>query len=78
MKEEFMKKVSRELKFIRLENDDKQEDLAIKSKVAMSTISKYEDGSRNMNLYKIEEILNPYGITLEKFFNRVLAKMQNE
>jgi len=78
MKEEFIKKVSRELKFIRLENDDKQEDLAIKSKVAMSTISKYEDGSRNMNLYKIEEILNPYGITLEKFFNRVLAKMQNE
>lgn len=78
MKEEFMKKVSRELKFIRLENDDKQEDLAIKSKVAMSTISKYEDGSRNMNLYKIEEILDPYGITLEKFFNRVLAKMQNE
>ena len=78
MKEEFMKKVSRELKFIRLENDDKQEDLAIKSKVAMSTISKYEDGSMNMNLYKIEEILNPYGITLEKFFNRVLAKMQNE
>ena len=66
MKEDFFKKVSLELKFIRLENSDKQEDLAIKSKVAAGTISKYEDGSKNMNLKKIEQILKPYGITLSR------------
>lgn len=78
MKEEFLKKVSLELKIIRLEHNDKQADLSKKSSVAMSTISKYEGGTKNMNLNKIEEILKPYGINLNIFFNRILAKTQTK
>lgn len=78
MKEDFLKKVSLELKIIRLENNDTQEELAFKSAVAMSTLSKYEDGTKNMNLKKIEQILKPYGTTLNVFFNRILAKTQNK
>ena len=74
MKENFIKMVSSELKIIRIEHDDLQEDLARKSGVAMSTISKYEAGEKNMNICKIEEILKPYDISLFVFFNRILAK----
>ena len=77
MKDNFMKMVSSELKIIRIEHGDLQEDLAKKSGVAMSTISKYEAGDKNMNIYKIEEILKPYKISLFIFFNRILAKTQN-
>ena len=76
MKGAFSKKVSAELKIIRIEQGDSQEELAVKSGVASSTISKYETGERNMNIFKIEQILKPYNITLEIFFNRVLAKTQ--
>lgn len=77
MKETFLKAISSELKIIRIENNDLQEDLAEKSGVAMSTISKYENGEQNMNIYKIEQILKPYNISLYIFFNRIIAKTQN-
>ena len=77
MKDNFIKLVSSELKIIRIEHDDLQEDLARKSGVAMSTISRYEAGEKNMNIHKIEEILKPYQISLYIFFNRVLAKTHN-
>ena len=76
MKEEFIRRVCLELKFIRLENDDNQGNLALKSGVATSTISRYEAGTMNMDLYKIKEILKPYNVSLEDFFKRVLAKIQ--
>ena len=76
MKEDFLKKVSAELKIARIENGDLQEDLAVKSGVAASTISKYEAGEKNMNLLKIEQILKPYDIDLYIFFERILAKTQ--
>ncbi len=78
MKEDFLKKVSAELKIIRIENDDLQEDLALKSGVAASTISKYEAGEKNMNLLKIEQILKPYNIDLYVFFERIFAKTQSK
>lgn len=76
MKEEFLRKVSAELKILRIEHNDFQEDLAEKSGVAASTISKYEAGEKNMNLLKIEQILKPYNIDLYIFFERILAKTQ--
>lgn len=76
MKEEFIRRVCLELKFIRLENNDNQGNLALKSGVATSTISRYEAGIMNMDLYKIKEILKPYNVSLEDFFKRVLAKIQ--
>lgn len=76
MKDEFIRRVCLELKFIRLENNDNQGNLALKSGVATSTISRYEAGTMNMDLYKIKEILKPYNVSLEDFFKRVLAKIQ--
>ena len=77
MKEEFIKKVSSELKIIRIEHDDSQENLANKSMIATSTICKYEAGTKDMSLKKIEQLLKPYNISLSIFFDRVLAKTQN-
>lgn len=77
MKEEFIKAIATELKILRLENSDLQEDLANKSNVATSTISKYEAGDKTMKINKIEQIIKPYGIDLYIFFNRILAKTQN-
>ena len=76
MKNDFFKTVSSELKIIRIEHRDSQEDLSKKSNVAMSTISRYEAGIDNMNINKIEQILKPYNISLYIFFNRILAKTQ--
>lgn len=78
MKDNFLKAVSSELKIIRIENNDLQEDLSKKSNVAMSTISRYEAGEENMNLNKIEQILKPYNISLFIFFKRILAKTQRK
>lgn len=76
MKDNFLKAVSSELKIIRIEHNDLQEDLSKKSNVAMSTISKYEAGEENMNINKIEQILQAYNISLFIFFERILAKTQ--
>lgn len=70
----FSELVSAELKLIRNEHNDLQEDLAKKSGVATSTISKYEDGSSTLKMKKIEQILKPYNISLPIFFERILAK----
>ncbi len=78
MKADFLKIVGSELKIVRIENGDSQEELAIKTGVATSTISKYEIGLKDMNLSKIEQLLKPYNIDLFIFFNRVLAKTQRK
>ena len=56
MKADFLKIVGSELKIVRIENGDSQEELAIKTGVATSTISKYEIGLKDMNLSKIEQL----------------------
>lgn len=76
-KEIFLKNVSIELKVLRVSNNDTQEELSRKSGVATSTISKYETSTDNLNLDKIQEIIEPYNITLSIFFKRVIAKTQN-
>ena len=78
MKADFLKIVGSELKIVRIENGDSQEELAIKTGVATSTISKYEIGLKDMNLSKIEQLLKPYNIDLFIFFIRVLAKTQRK
>lgn len=78
MKESFIKAVANELKIIRIENDDLQEDLARKTGIATSTISRYETGVNGMDINKLEELLKPYNVNLYIFFNRVLAKTQRK
>lgn len=77
MKEKFLKLVSNEIKIIRIENRDSQEELSQKTGIAPSTISKYESGEQEMNLLKIQQMLAPYGVTLPIFFARIIAKTQN-
>ena len=78
MKESFIKAVANELKIIRIENNDLQEDLARKTGIATSTISRYETGINGMDINKLEELLKPYNVSLYIFFNRVLAKTQGK
>ncbi len=77
-KTDFIKSISSELKILRVENDDLQDDLSKKSGVASSTISKYESGLCSMSIEKIEQIIRPYNIDLYIFFNRILAKTHKE
>lgn len=74
MKETMKKNISDSLRLIRLEHRDRIEDLARKSGVASSTISKYEQGYSDMALNKIEQILKPYNISLYIFFENIIAK----
>lgn len=77
-KEMFLKAVACELKVIRIERGDSQEELSRKNGVAPSTISKYETNQCNMALDKIEQIISPYNISLSIFFDRILAKTQTK
>lgn len=76
MKETLKKEIANKLRLIRLEHHDRIEDLALKSGVASSTISKYEQGIFDMSIDKIQEILTPYNISLHIFFKEILAKTQ--
>lgn len=77
MKENFLKAVASELKLVRIEHGDLQEELAAKSGVAPSTISRYEIGVKNMNIDKIQQILKAYDMNLYVFFDRIIAKTQD-
>lgn len=77
MKKDFIEACSKELKIIRIENNDRIDDLAEKSEVAASTICRYENGEKDISIMKLEQILKPYNVSLYIFFNRVLAKTQN-
>lgn len=77
MKDTIKKDIADKLRIIRLENHDRIEDLAIKSGVASSTISKYEQGFADMSINKLEQLLKPYNISLYIFFKDILAKSHN-
>ena len=76
MKDTIKKEISNRLRMIRLEQHDRIEDLASKSGVAPSTISRYEQGLSDMSINKLEQILKPYDINLYIFFNEICAKSQ--
>lgn len=78
MKDTMKKAIADRLRMIRLEKHDRIEDLALKSNVASSTISKYEQGISDMSLNKLEQILKPYNINLYIFFDDILAKTHND
>ncbi len=78
MKEKFIKSVGSELKIVRIENNDSQEELAKKTGIAPSTISRYECGDYSIDINKLEKLLEPYNISLYIFFNRILAKTQEK
>lgn len=77
MNKSFRQLVANKLRLIRLEREDRIEDLALKSGIAPSTISRYESGKYDMTLDKIEQLLKPYNINLYIFFENIHAKTHN-
>lgn len=75
MKNSIKEEIGKTIKKIRLDHSDKIEELALKSGVATSTLSRYENG-KNMKIETLEKILKPYNVELDIFFEEIVAKMQ--
>lgn len=73
MKEQFIKRVGKELTKVRNENNLSVPELALKSGIPTSTIYRYEAGL-GIKLDKLADILKPMKINLTIFFERVGAK----
>lgn len=76
MKETIGQKIGNSLKTIRNEHKYNLEDLSLKSGVSSSTLSRYEAGIGKMKIDTLEKILNSYDISLDIFFNKIVAKTQ--
>nr|DAZ41222.1 MAG TPA: helix-turn-helix domain protein [Caudoviricetes sp.] len=76
MNDEFNKIVAKELMLLRKNADMSNEKLAKKAKISPSTISRYEGGKNNMNLDIIEKIVLCCNSNMYIFFNKCIAKMQ--
>lgn len=77
MDDSFRQLIADKLRLIRLERKDRIEDLALKSGIAPSTISRYESGKYDMTIDKLEQLLKPYNIDLYIFFEDINAKTHN-
>ena len=77
MKETFKEFVASELRCLRALHNLKQKDVAIKAKIDVMTMVRYENNSTSMQLDILEKIVSVYGITLNIFFERINANMQN-
>lgn len=69
--------VGKQLMLIRKDANLTIEELAEKTKLATSTISRYENGG-NMNLENIDIILKSCNCDTYIFFSKCIAKMQNK
>ncbi len=78
MKDEMIKSIAKELRILRIENDCSQEELANKSKLAQSSIVRYERGIEDMKLSTLAQMIESYGIDLYIFFERIIAKTQTK
>ena len=76
MKREFIKKIGKELKIIRIENNYKQDEVAKKTGIASSIISSYETGNKDIRINKLIQLLDFYNVKPEIFFQRIYAKTQ--
>lgn len=77
MNETFRQLIADKLRLIRIEKKDRIEDLALKTGIAPSTISRYESGKYDMTIDKLEQLLKPYNISLYIFFENINAKTHN-
>lgn len=72
---EFRKLVGLNLMLLRKEKGITMVELADKTGIATSTISRYENGS-NMDINMLETLVNACGMKIDIFFKNVVAKMQ--
>ena len=73
--EEFRKIVGRNLMLLRKEKGITIVELAEKTGIATSTISRYENGS-SIDLNMLEKLIKGCGVKIDIFFKNVVAKMQ--
>ncbi|HIQ91045.1 MAG TPA: helix-turn-helix transcriptional regulator [Candidatus Coprosoma intestinipullorum] len=76
MNNDLKKVVGKELMLLRKEKDLSNAELANKTKIAPSTISRYEKGNDAMNLDIIAKMINGCDFDISIFFERCIAKMQ--
>lgn len=77
MRETFKEKVAAELRSLRAKSQLKQKEVANIAGVDVMTIVRYETNSTSMQLDMLEKILSVYDISLDIFFTKVSANMQN-
>ena len=76
MDKEFLERVSRELKIIRIEHNLSIQQLSEKTGISTATICNYENNKTLLFMNKLLEILSAYeDITPIIFFNRITTKM---
>lgn len=76
MEKNLKKVVSKELMLLRKSKDLSNESLANITKLAPSTISRYENGKGSMNLDVISKIVEACNTDIYIFFSNCIAKMQ--
>lgn len=70
--------VASALRSIRAELDLNLEEVAKKSKLNISTISRYENGTVSQQIDVLEKILEVYGIEMDVFFTNKYANIQSK
>ena len=70
--------IADELRSIRARKNVSIEEVAKQSLVSKDTISRYENNLVSMQIDKLEQLLNYYGIEFDIFFENIYAKKHNE
>lgn len=78
MTSELSKIVGKELMLLRRDKNLSNNELSEKSKVASSTISRYEQGKNRMNLDTIVKLTTACDTDICIFFENCIAKLQQE
>lgn len=75
---EVTKSIAKELKLLRIANDYTLQDLSNKSKINKATLCRYEQGTYDMKISVINQIVSSYGIDTGFFLAKSLARTQEE
>ena len=76
MKEQFRENIASKLRELRARKKLTLKELSTISGVSKDMISRYENNKCSMQIEVLVKILNVYGISLDIFFENILAKTQ--
>lgn len=74
--DEFRKKVALNLMLLRKSKSITIEELSRKTGIATSTISRYENGDKGMEINLLEKLVNGCDEKIDIFFRNIVAKLQ--
>ena len=72
--DEFYKTIGKNIKKVRLNARETQEEFAERAGIALTVIRKIEQGKENLNMDKVNHVLKMFGHTLAPVNARELAK----